>query len=163
MCADHDNNRFEDLSSDSVYTTVKPADNITTVKPANYITTVKPANDITTVKPADKITTVKPAAPVPTQAPLISCYCNLAECLVAAGGVGTCSTRLGCYSEVQPIIPGIEVETVTPTVTESNKTTNVSFASPIISELVKAPVVATTEQAAAIRGSFGCLEQLNFV
>lgn len=135
----------------------------TTVKPADNITTVKPADVITTVKPADKITTVKPAAPVPTQAPMISCYCNLPECLVAAGGDGTCSTRLGCYSEVRPIIPGFHDEIVTPTVTESNKTANGSSVSPIISELVKAPTVATTEHATVIRGSFGCLDQLNLV
>jgi len=143
-------------------TTVKLADKIATVKSADTITTVKPADTITTVKPAEKNTTVKPAAPKPTQAPMISCYCNLPECLAAAGGDGTCSTRLGCYSEVQPIIPGVEEEIVTPTVTESNKTVNGSSVSPIVSELVQAPAVATTEHAAVIRGSYGCLDHLHF-
>ncbi|XP_060858832.1 uncharacterized protein LOC132936158 isoform X2 [Metopolophium dirhodum] len=117
------------------------------------ITTVKPADTITTVKPADKNATVKPATPAPTQAPMINCYCNLPECLVAAGGDGTCFTRLGCYSEVHPFIPEIEgnldILNMTPTVTESNKTANSSS-------------VFTTEHAAVIRGSYGCLDQLHF-
>lgn len=150
------------MNDDDWNTTAIPANPNTTVKPVDNITTVKPADTITTVKPADMITTVKPTTPAPAQSPMIVCYCNLPECLVAAGGDGTCSTRLGCYSEVLPIIPGIEEEIVTPAVTESNKTANGSSVSPIIPELEMAPVVATTEHATAIRGSFGCLDQLNF-
>jgi len=125
-------------------------------------TTVRPVDTITTTKPADKITTDEPAAPTSNQAPMLTCYCNLPECMVDVGGDGTCSTRLGCYSEVQPIIPGIEEEIMTPAKTEPIKTSNVSAVSPIIPELEKTPVAVTTEHAAAIRGSFGCLDQLNF-
>ncbi|XP_022176167.1 uncharacterized protein LOC111037741 [Myzus persicae] len=137
-------------------------ESMTTAKPADNLTTSKPADTIATIKPAVNTTTVKPAAPVPTQAPMISCYCNLPECSVAAGGVGTCSTRLGCYSEVQPIIPGIEEEIVTPAPTKSNNTANGSAVSPIIPEFEQSPAAATTEHASVIRGSFGCLDQLNF-
>jgi len=147
---------------DDPETTVRSEDTITTMKPANKITTVKPADHFATAAPADNITSVKPEAPTPTEAPMLTCYCNLPECLVAAGGDGTCSTRLGCYSEVQPIIPGIKEEIMTPAKTESIKTSNGSAVSPIIPELDNAPVAVTTEHAAAIRGSFGCLDQLNF-
>ncbi|XP_029343561.1 serine/threonine-protein kinase pakG-like isoform X2 [Acyrthosiphon pisum] len=150
---EYSTNKFVESDLDSAITTEKSSDNIATVKPVD---------NIATVKPVENIATVKPAAPVPTQAPMISCYCNLPECLAAAGGDGTCSTRLGCYSEIQPIIPRIEEEILTPTVTESNKTANGSSVSPIISELVDAPAVATTEHAAAIRGSYGCLDHLHF-
>jgi len=148
LCAEYATNKFVESDLDSPITTVKPADTITTVKPA------------------DKIATVKPAKPAPTQAPMINCYCNLPECLVAAGGDGTCFTRLGCYSEVHPVIPEIkgnlETLTMNPTMTESNKTANGSSVSPIISELNETPVAATTEHAAVIRGSYGCLDQLHF-
>jgi len=118
---------------------------------------VTPADNMATVTPADKNATVKPAASAPAQAPMISCYCNLPQCLEATGGDGTCSTRLGCYSEVQPIIPGFEEET-----DSIDILANSSIISPVFSQFVKALAVATTKHAAAIRGSYGCLEQLHF-
>lgn len=90
----------------------------------------------------------------PDTSNLIRCFCNLPKCLEASGGVQTCTTKLGCFSELQPVLPRFDG------VPSQSKTTTPS---PITD--VPIPKVLDDEAAAsalvdenALRAKYGCLE-----
>lgn len=84
--------------------------------------------------------------------PMIRCYCNLPECLAASGGVPTCTTRLGCFSELKPIsFPNNDGTTAPST---SLPVTIVPIPSEFDDEMAASMVVDEE----ALRAKYGCLE-----
>lgn len=84
-------------------------------------------------------------------ASMVRCYCNLPECLAASGGVPTCVSKLGCYSEIHPKLPGFKPVTTT-------------TSGPDASTLVRAPEEYIEGRLALAKNDgshfYGCLDYL---
>lgn len=97
--------------------------------------------------------------------PLITCLCNLHKCTSNTingkdGKDGTCTTRLGCFSEIRSVLPPVE-ETSKPTnatPTQPPMTDNGSAVLPNIPEAFDAETTAHVEGPSSTRASYGCLE-----
>uniref|UniRef100_A0A2S2R6B9 Uncharacterized protein n=1 Tax=Sipha flava TaxID=143950 RepID=A0A2S2R6B9_9HEMI len=68
----------------------------------------------------------------------IECYCNLPECLSTSGSYNPCTTRLGCFFELQPA-----------DILKSNKTRN-----PLSEDQFSTVFIEDYK----VNGVFGCLE-----
>ncbi|XP_025202245.1 uncharacterized protein LOC112599533 [Melanaphis sacchari] len=109
--------------------------------------------------PIEIMTTVKPA-----QSPLITCFCNMPECLSPAGGDGTCSTRLGCFSEVRTAIPPMG-EILRSTDFAGNETIyadNAPAVFPTIPKISNGGTTSNATEPSSVRGSYGCLDLLHY-
>lgn len=85
---------------------------------------------------------------------MIRCYCNMPACLAATGGVRTCTTRLGCFSQLQPNFPNLDG-----TVTHPVSTTTTQKMTTLIPEEfdVEAAIYGNDN---ALNGDYGCLDFL---
>jgi len=110
--------------------------------------------------PIDKMTTVQP-----TQFPLITCFCNMPECLTPVGGEGVCSTRLGCFSEVRTVLPEMEAPDAKPqgfTASEPVTSVNGSEFLPNIPNFDAETTTPRVMTPSSERGSYGCLDSLHY-
>lgn len=82
---------------------------------------------------------LQPVAETKTGPALINCYCDLAVC----GDQKMCTTRYGCFSELQPVMPGADNDTV---------------AEPTASQPVDDAYVFSNR---SLNGTYGCLEMLS--
>jgi hypothetical protein len=102
----------------------------------------------------------------PTQYPLITCFCNMPECLTPTGGEGVCSTRLGCFSEVRTVLPEMEAPDAKPlqdfAETEYAVSVNGSEVFPNIPKLEAETVTPRVIPPSSERGSYGCLDLLHY-
>lgn len=83
---------------------------------------------------------------------MIRCFCNLPKCLEATGGVQTCTTKLGCFSELQPILSHFDG------VPSQNITTSSTTDVPIPKELDDEAAASAMVDENALRAKYGCLE-----
>ncbi|VVC35083.1 Hypothetical protein CINCED_3A005852, partial [Cinara cedri] len=82
--------------------------------------------------------------------PLIRCYCDLPECLIATDGMPFCHTRQGCFSRIQT-----SVSELTGSTQVTDSTTITTTDQPLPEEFDEEPVMSNT-----INGTYGCLDLL---
>ncbi|KAF0769062.1 Uncharacterized protein FWK35_00021257 [Aphis craccivora] len=132
----------------------------------NHAETTAAAATASATASANDVTPIVKSTVSKLHKPLITCLCNLHKCTSNTingkdGKDGTCTTRLGCFSEIRSVLPPVE-ETSKPTnatPTQPPMTDNGSAVLPNIPEAFDAETTAHVEGPSSTRASYGCLDK----